>query len=91
MYSTTRILACIQFSYIILMAIVYTHILFRLRNSAELFHILCDASKHQQSKMPANKPDILISPLEYNIATPSYIIFESNKVKPISSSDKYHK
>ena len=41
----------------------------RLRNSAELFLILYNASGRQQSKMAANKPEILISQPGYNLAT----------------------
>ena len=44
------------------------HCFIKLRNSAELFLILYNASGRQQSKMAANKPEILISQPVYNLA-----------------------
>ena len=46
---------------------LYTCIL-RLQNSAKRSPTSCNTSRHQQSKMAGNKPEILISQPVYNIA-----------------------
>ena len=62
----------------------------RLKNSAELFLILCNASGRQQSKMAANKLEILISQPVYNLATQFQRLYPYLEVQEFNKTVLYN-